>query len=257
MVFLTNNYNIKTFANNNCMLTLLFRCLITYAIVLVVFRLMGKRQLGELQPFEFVITLIIADLAVIPMSEINIPLLHGIVPLLTLSVLHFLLSFFARKSITMRKLISGKPVIVINPNGIDYEALKKLNMNFNDLSEALRGLNYFSFDQIEYAIVETNGKITVLPNADNAPLCATDFGLQKEESTLPIMLICDGKLMKDNLKIAQVDEYFIQKQIQKAGAFKVKEVMIATIDNAGKMYIQPKDKKYKSFSTNYKGGDNW
>mgnify|MGYP003298445989 CR=1 FL=1 len=239
------------------MLTLLFRCLITYAIVLVVFRLMGKRQLGELQPFEFVITLIIADLAVIPMSEINIPLLHGIVPLLTLSVLHFLLSFFARKSITMRKLISGKPVIVINPNGIDYEALKKLNMNFNDLSEALRGLNYFSFDQIEYAIVETNGKITVLPNADNAPLCATDFGLQKEESTLPIMLICDGKLMKDNLKIAQVDEYFIQKQIQKAGAFKVKEVMIATIDNAGKMYIQPKDKKYKSFSTNYKGGDNW
>jgi len=239
------------------MLTLLFRCIMTYVIVLLVFRLMGKRQLGELQPFEFVITLIVADLAVIPMSEINIPLLHGLVPLITLSILHFLISFIARKSITMRKLFSGKPVIVMNPKGIDYEALKKLNMNFNDLCEALRGLNYFSFDQIQYAIVETNGKITVLPNADNAPLCATDFDIKKEESTLPIMLICDGKIMKDNLMIAKLSEDFLLKEIQKAGVFKIKEVMIATIDNSGKMYVQQKDKQYKTFTTNYKGGDNW
>lgn len=235
----------------------MLRCLIIYIIVLIVFRLMGKRQLGELQPFEFVLTLIIADLAVIPMSEINVPILHGVVPLVTLSILHFLISFISRKSITLRKIISGKPVIVINPNGIDYESLKKLNMNFNDLNEALRGLNYFSLDQIQYAIVETNGKITVLPNADNAPLCATDFDIKKEESTLPIMLICDGKIMKENMRIAKLSEDFLCKEIQKAGAFKIKDVMIATIDNAGKMYVQPKDKKYKTFTTNFKGGDNW
>lgn len=254
MVFL---FNIKSLANNRYMLILLLRCVITFVIVLVVFRLMGKRQLGELQPFELVITLIIADLAVIPMSEINIPLLHGLIPLLTLTIFHFFISFLSRKSIFMRKLISGKPVIVINPNGIDYESLKKLNMNFNDLSEALRGMNYFSFDQIQYAIVETNGKITVLPNADNAPLCATDFNLQKEETTLPITLVCDGKLMKDNLKIAQVNEYFVQKSIQKAGIFKIKDCMLATLDNSGKMYVQPKSKQYKTFTVNYKGGGNW
>ena len=244
-------------ANNNYMLTLFFRCIIVFVIVLLIFRLMGKRQLGELQPFELVITLIIADLATIPMSERNVPLMHGVVPLVTLSILHFLISFISRKSILMRKLISGKPVIVINPNGVDYEALKKLNMNFNDLNEALRGLNYFSLDQIQYAIVETNGKITVLPNAENAPLCATDFGIKKEESTLPIMLICDGKIMTENMKVANVDKYFLQKHIQKVGVFKVKDVLIATIDNNGKMYIQPKDKQYQTITTNYKGGGNW
>lgn len=250
-------FNKCNIANNNCMLTLLFRCIIVYVIVLLIFRLMGKRQLGELQPFEFVITLIIADLATIPMSEINVPLLHGVIPLVTLSLLHFIISFLSRKSIFMRKIISGKPVIVINPNGIDYEALKKLNMNFNDLCEALRGINYFSLDQIQYAIVETNGKITVLPNADNAPLTATDFNIKKEESTLPVMIICDGKPIKENLKLTKIDLDFLSKEIQKAGAFKIKDIMIATIDNSGKMYVQPKDKKYKTFTTNFKGGDNW
>jgi uncharacterized membrane protein YcaP (DUF421 family) len=191
------------------------------------------------------------------MSEINVPLLHGVIPLVTLSLLHFIISFLSRKSIFMRKIISGKPVIVINPNGIDYEALKKLNMNFNDLCEALRGINYFSLDQIQYAIVETNGKITVLPNADNAPLTATDFNIKKEESTLPVMIICDGKPIKENLKLTKIDLDFLSKEIQKAGAFKIKDIMIATIDNSGKMYVQPKDKKYKTFTTNFKGGDNW
>lgn len=218
---------------------------------------MGKRQLGELQPFEFVLTLIIADLATIPMSEVNIPVLHGIVPLITLTLLHFLISFLSRKSIFIRKLISGKPIIVITPNGIDYNALKKLNMNFNDLNEALRGLNYFSLDQIQYAIIETNGKITVLPNADNAPLCATDFNIKKSKSTLPIMLICDGKIVKENLTLAKLSEEFLLENIKKAGAFKIKDVHILTIDNDGKIYVQPKNKPYTTFSTKFKGGDNW
>src|SRR5574344_692308 len=100
------------------MLTLMFRGIIIYLLVLLIFRLMGKRQLGQLQPFEFVITLIIADLATIPMTEINVPLMHGIVPLVTVSLLHFLISFISRKSIVMRKIFNGKPVIVIRPNGI-------------------------------------------------------------------------------------------------------------------------------------------
>ena len=216
---------------------------------------MGKRQLGELQPFEFVITLIIADLATIPMAEINIPVLHGIVPLLTLMVLHFFISWLSRKSIFLRKLINGKPVLVITPDGINYKALKELNMNLNDLNEALRNLNYFSLDQIEYAIVETNGKMTVLPNAENAPLCATDFKIKKPKSTMPIMLIDDGKFLKENLLIAKCDEQFVLKQIRKIGAFRAKEILVATIDNQGKMYVQAKNKSYVIIQTKHKIGD--
>ena len=237
------------------MLTLMIRGIIIYAIVFVIFRLMGKRQLGELQPFEFVITLIIADLATIPMAEINIPVLHGIVPLITLMVLHFFISWLSRKSIFLRKLINGKPVLVITPDGINYDALKQLNMNLNDLTEALRNLNYFSLDQIQYAIVETNGKMTVLPNSENAPLCATDFGIKKQESTMPIMLINDGKFMKENLTVAKCNENFVQSQIKKVGVFNVKEILVATIDNLGKMYIQPKNKPYVVIQTKHKIGD--
>ena len=237
------------------MFTLLLRCVIIYLIVLLIFRLMGKRQLGELQPFEFVITLIIADLATIPMAEINIPIIHGIVPLVTLMILHFFISWISRKSIFMRKVINGKPVLVITPKGVNYEALKELNMNLNDLYEAMRNLNYFSLDQIEYAIIETNGKMTILPNSQNAPLCATDFNIKKEPSTLPIMLINDGKLMKDNMNVAKCDEAFILKYIKKVGAFKPKDVLICTIDNQGKMYVQVKDKPYQVMQTNHKVGD--
>lgn len=236
------------------MFTLLLRCIIIYLIVLVVFRLMGKRQLGELQPFEFVITLIIADLATIPMADINIPIVHGIVPLITLMILHFFISFISRKSIFMRKIINGKPVLVITPNGINYEALKDLNMNLNDLNEALRNLNYFSLDEIDYAIVETNGKLTVLPNSKSAPLSAPDFNIKKEDSALPVMVINDGKIVKENLVVAKIDEAFVLKYIKKVGAYKPKEVIVATIDNLGKMYIQVKDKPFQIIQTNHKMG---
>lgn len=239
------------------MLTLLIRGIIIYVIVFLVFRLMGKRQLGQLQPYEFVITLIIADLATIPMSEINIPIVHGIVPLLTITIIHFMLSFLSRKSIFLRKFFNGKPVIVINPDGVDYYALKKLNMDFNDLCESLREMNYFSFDQIQYAIVETNGKLTVLPNAENSPVVASDLKLQKEKSALPIILVCDGHVIKENMEVTKINDEFLQENIQKSGAKKIKDILLATIDNNGKFYVQARGKKYVCFETNFKGGDNW
>ncbi len=239
------------------MLTLLLRGVIIYTIVFLIFRLMGKRQLGQLQPFEFVITLIIADLATIPMSEINVPLLHGIVPLVTIALIHFLIGLLSRKSIKLRQMFNGKPIIVVSPYGVEYKALKQLNMDFNDLTEALREMNIFSFDEVQYAIIETNGKLTVLPNANNAPLTATDLKIKKEESTLPIMVICDGRKIQKNMDIAKIDDDFLYNQIKKAGAFRFKDVLIATIDNGGKMYIQARNKKYIAINSNYKGGGNW
>ena len=236
------------------MLTLFIRCIIIYFIVLVIFRLMGKRQLGELQPFEFVITLIIADLATIPMAEINIPLLHGIVPLVTLTLVQFLISLISCKSITMRKIINGKPVIIISPNGIDFENLKKLNMNINDLNEALRNLNYFSFEDISYAIVETNGKISVLPKAEASPVTNEDLKIKTSPTYLPLMLICEGKLLKENLKTAKTDKKFVQNILNKQGGYDIKEVIFLTIDNQGKVVLQIKDKTPSVIQTNYQGG---
>lgn len=239
---------------NNNMFILFIRSIIIYVIVLIIFRLMGKRQMGELQPFEFVITLIIADLATIPMAEINIPLLHGIIPLVTLTILQFFISLLSCKSIHFRKVVNGKAVIIVSPNGIDYENMKSLNMNINDLTESLRVLNYYSLDQIAYAIVETNGKISVIPNADNAPLTASDLKIKKEKSLLPLILISEGKIIKENLEVSQIEESFVLKQLKNNGIYDVKEVVIATIDNNGKMYLQAINSKYKCFQTNYKGG---
>ena len=140
------------------MLTIVVRAIIIYLVVLFLYRLMGKRQLGQMQPFELVLTLIIADLATIPMAEVSVPVLHGIVPLLTLVILHFVLTFLSKISNKFASFLSGKPVIVINPDGIDYKALKNLNISVDDVFEAIRGCGYFKIEQIQYAIMETNGK---------------------------------------------------------------------------------------------------
>lgn len=239
------------------MFTLIARCFIIYIIVLFVFRLMGKRQLGELQPFEFVITLIVADLATMPMADTGIPLIHGVVPLITLLLIHFAISVLIRKSIFFRKVISGKPVIIISPQGIEYENLKKLNLNLNDIQESLRTLNYYNFDDIEYAIVETNGKITVIPKVGSTPPTCEDLQINKPENRLIMILISDGKLVKENLEVAKIDENFLLRQLKKIGENKIKDILVFTLDNDGNMYIQPKNKPYVTLKTTFEGGKNW
>ena len=223
------------------MLTIVLRSIIIYLIVLIIFRLMGKRQLGQMQPFELVLTLIIADLATIPMAEVGVPVLHGIIPLFTLVVLHFILTFISRCSATLSKIISGKPVIIINPKGIDYKALKKLNLSTDDLFEALRGCGYFSIAQIQYAIMETNGKVSVMPKAEFSPVTNGDLKTASDDSFLPIVLISEGKLMKDNMALSGLSEKelvnILQKNSQKPNA-SVKDTLLLTIDKSGQGYLQ-------------------
>ena len=182
------------------MLVLFIRVQIIYFVVLLFLRIMGKRQIGEMQPYELVITLIIADLATVPMSDANIPLLNGILPLAILVILHFTITMLTRKSLLMRKIISGQPVIVMSPSGINYDALKKLNMNLHDLQESLRQCNYFDFEQIRYAIIETNGKMSVIPTAENTPATAKDVNANNDEPELPTLIVSDGKMMKTNMQ---------------------------------------------------------
>lgn len=227
------------------MLVLFIRVQIIYFVVLLFLRIMGKRQIGEMQPYELVITLIIADLATVPMSDANIPLINGILPLAILVILHYSITMLARKSIIFRKIVSGQPVIVISPEGINYEALKKLNMNLHDLQESLRQCNYFYFDQIQYAIVETNGKISVVPKSQYAPATAQDVDAKIEKAELPILIITDGKLMKDNLKLVNIDETQLNNLFKALEISKAKDVVVMSLNCAGKMYYQLKNQQYK------------
>ena len=237
--------------------TIIIRSLIIYFIVLFLIRLMGKRQIGEMQPFELVITLVIADLATIPMAEPAIPLIHGIIPLIALVSLHFLISLITRKSIWFRKIINGRPVILISPDGVDFNALQKLNMNFNDLQESLRGCNYFNLEEILYAIIQTNGSLTVVPRAPYSPLTANDIGIQKEDASLPIMIISKGKLLKNNCAMANIDHEFLEKQLSKTNIKNISSVMLATINHQGKLYIQPFKGQFEILETTYRGDNKW
>ena len=235
------------------MFTLIFRALIVYIIVLVVLRLMGKRQIAEMQPFELVITLIMADLACVPMTETTIPILHGIVPLLTLAALHYLMSLLSIKSIKLRKFINGKPIIIIDPNGIRYDALKSLCMNLNDLHEALRVSNHFSLDEIAYAIVETNGNISILAKSQMSPPTAQDMNIETSPSNLSIIIINDGKLINENLQYLKLEKSLIDELLEKENISNIRDVLILTINKQGKAYLQQKGKPCKSLQVNLEG----
>ena len=217
---------------------------------------MGKRQLGEMQPFELVITLILADLATIPMAETALPLIQGIIPLLTLVCVHYFICFLSRKSLKFRKLINGKPVILLDPNGINYENLQLANMNFNDLMEGIHSAGYFNLEELLYVILQTNGSITVVNRAPYTPITANDLNLQKDNATLPMIMVTKGKVNEENMKVANIDKDFLEKEIKKVGIDSIKKVLILTLNNEGKIYVQPQKGKFETIESNYNGG-NW
>lgn len=232
------------------MLTLLFRAIVVYFCVLVIFRLMGKRQLGQMQPFELVLTLIIADLATIPMGELNVPITHGLVPLLTLFLIHYILTLLEKMSPKFNEFLSGKPVIIINPKGIDYKAIKKLNITIEDLNESLRSCGYFNLDNILFAIMETNGKISVLPKKYATPLTCQDMKIQVEKSSLPIILIADGKYVKNSFTMIDISQEKIEEYI-KSLKVQLKKIIIFSLDTTnGKVYFQEMNKNSQILKTN-------
>ena len=210
---------------------------------------MGKRQLGEMQPFELVITFIIAEVACIPMNDPYLPFYYGIVPIITLGVLHLVLSVLARKSILARKIISGRSVIAIDKNGINYENLKKMNVNVNDLIEAVRSSGYMDFADIEYAIFETNGKVCVVEKECDPT--------QPKPAYLPLSLLVDGKFDKENLELAGASEQKIIEVFLKNGIKNPKDVLYTDVRQDGTLYVSPKYKKCFTQKISIKGGENW
>ena len=226
------------------MLINFFRSIILYIIVLSVMRLMGKREIGQLQPFELAISIMIADLATIPMTDTGIPIGNGIVPILGLLVMHLLITLINLKSIRLREIICGKPRILIYRGKIQEDALKKERFTINELQERIRGQNIVSLGDVEYAILETSGQITVIEKPNKRPAIPEDFDIMPEYEGIPYDLEIDGVIMKDNLKKIGKNEVWLKKEVNKFG-FEPREALIVTLDGKGKIFCQKKDLKGK------------
>ena len=223
------------------MLITFFRAIILYIIVLIVMRFMGKREIGQLQPFELAISIMIADLASIPMTEIGIPISNGIIPILGLLVMHLLISLLNMKSIRFREIICGKPSILIYRGKIDEKVLKKERFTINELEERLRGNNIFNLGDVEYAILETSGQVTVIPKPEKRGTTPEDFNITPEYEEIPYDLVIDGIVMHQNLKLIGRDYRWLKKEVEK---FKMKpeEALLVTLDGKGQMFCQKKEK---------------
>ena len=216
------------------MIIIFIRTLIIFIALIVVMRLMGKRQIGEMQPFEFVITLIIADLACAPMADVSIPLSYGIVAILAMFLMHQLMSIMEKSGNLMKRVISGKPSVVINKDGVDLLELKKNDLDVEDLIESMRSAGYFALDDLDYAIFESNGKLSALEKKDYLD----------RQPALPILVVNDGKLNHAAIKNVKMEESAVFDFLKQSGA-RIKEVEIMTLDNNGRVYLQKRGKKYE------------
>lgn len=222
------------------MLITFFRSILIYIFVLIVMRLMGKREIGQLQPFELAIAIMIADLASIPMTDPGIPISNGIISILGLLVMHLIISIINMKSIKAREVICGKPTILVYRGKIDEKALKKERFTINELEERLRGNNVVSLGDVEYAILETSGQVTVIQKPEKRNTIPEDFNIVPEYEGIPYDLVVDGKIMDDNLKAIGKNREWLKKQVEK---FKMKpeEALVVTYDGKGQIFCQKKE----------------
>ena len=224
------------------MINIFIRVLILYILVLVTMRLMGKRELRANATFELVVAIMIADLASVPMSDTGIPITNGIIPILALLLIQLIISIINLKSIRGRKIICGMPAILIYRGKIDEKMMKKEKFTINELQERLRQNNVFNIGDVEYAILETSGQLTVIQKPEKRNTIPEDFGITPEYEGIPYDLVIDGKIMHENLKAIGRDYKWLLKQVEK---FKIKpeEALVVTFDGKGQIFCQAKEEK--------------
>ena len=204
-------------------------------------RLMGKSQIGEMQPFELVITLLIAELACIPMADSSVPLLYGIISIVTIFILHQIVWLLDLWFKPVKTIVCGKPSLVITKDGIDSYQLRKNNLDVADLIESMRGAGYFNLDDVYYGLYESNGKFSALAKEQLTP-------------TLPLLLIDNGKTDEKNMKIANLTREKLKNFADRQGV-KIKNILVMTVDADGRVYFQQKGKPYKIL--NIEAGGQW
>ena len=222
------------------MLITYIRSIALYVIVLIVTRLMGKREIGQLQPFEFVISIMIADLATIPMSEVGVPIFDGIVPIFGLLTMHLLITVFNLKSLRFRSAVCGKPAMLIEKGKINEQVLEKERFDLSELQERLREKDVFSLLDVDYVILETNGEISVILKPEKQKPNVKDLNLPAGKTGITYSLVLDGRIMGENLKAIGKNKKWLVNKLKEYKA-SANDTLIATIDEEGNFFFQRRD----------------
>lgn len=213
-----------------------WRTVVIYLAVLVVVRLTGKREIGQLSAFDFVVAIILAELAAIPMESTDIPIWHGIVPIITLGLLEVGFSYLTLISRPLRKILYGSPQVIIENGRLLKHEMRSSRYNLDDLLSQLREKGFYNIEDVEYAILETSGRLSVIPRSQKRPVTPDDLGICTEYEGLPTVLVMDGDVLEENLKKINLDEAWLKEKLSERG-FHPKKVLLATLNTRGQLVI--------------------
>lgn len=216
------------------------RTIILYLILIAVIRIMGKRQVGQMEPSEFVVTMLVANLASIPMQDGGIPLYSGLVPILTVLGVELVLSAASMRSVGFRRLLCGRPVILIENGHVLQNNLRRTRITLDELTGHLREKDVLNVTDVQYAILETNGNLSVFPYPKHKPASAKDAGIHPQRQSLPVTIIGDGYLYRQNLPAAGKDEAWVRRFLQER-ELKQKDVWLLTLDATGRTTLLRKE----------------
>ena len=217
------------------------RTLIIYFSLLLIMRLLGKRQLGEMELSEFVVAALIADLASHPLQDIGIPMINGLVPIVTLFCCEVLISGVAMKNIRLRALLFGKPSMLVEKGKIRQKEMKKNRFTTDELMEELRNQGYLDIRAVEYAVLETDGRLSVIPYPSEAPVTPAQLKIEAEDKGYPVVVISDGHIIQSNLRLVGRDMNWLKKRLAALGVKDAESVFLMTVNSAGQIYYTIKE----------------
>ena len=224
------------------MITAFLRTVLLYALLIVGLRLTGKRQIGQLEPSEFVLMMLLSDLASVPMQDFGLPLLQGVIPIATLLAISTLLSGISMCSVRFRSLVCGEPTLIIRDGILQQSAMKRSRLTLDEVLEELRVQGVSALDDVKYAVLETSGQLSVLLRADVQPATPRQMGLKVADDVfIPVILIDNGRLMGKNLQKLGLDEKWLQKQLKTHKVHRVQEVFLMTADRGGSVVLVKKE----------------
>ena len=224
------------------MATAFFRTVILYLLLIAGLRLSGKRQIGELEPIELVLTLLISDLASVPMQDFALPLFNGVIPIITLIALSTLFSAISLRNVRFRDLVCGQPALVIVDGKLRQETMRRNRLTLDELFEQLRGQGITDLSDVKYAVLETNGRLSVLPRSPLQPVTPEQLGLDVQDNVfLPIILINDGRVLEHNLRQRGLDDIWLDRQLKAHHVKRSQDVFLLTVDEQNQVYLAEKE----------------
>ncbi|ACX52581.1 protein of unknown function DUF421 [Ammonifex degensii KC4] len=220
-----------------------WRTVLIYFVVLVMMRLMGKREIAQLSPFDFAVAIMIAEVAVLPMESLEIPLFRGLLPLLILTVLEIGFSYLSLHSRWLRRLVYGEPQLVIWEGKVLHREMRRARYNLDDLLAQLREKGYHDPSEVACAVLESSGRLSVIPRSEYRPLTRGDLGLPPVPVGPVRVLVADGEILEENLKVVGVDREWLLRELEKQGFREPEKVFLATLSPQGKLFVSPKEEE--------------